>query len=674
MSGPTPDAPAPAPAAGADPGNFFVRRPIVAMVISIVTVIVGLVSMSRLPIAQFPEMVPPMIKITGNYTGADALTVEQSVATPIEQQVNGVERMIYMQSTNSADGKMALNVSFEVGTNVNIAMPTLPPEVKQTGVSLKKSLAMPLLVVSVGIVVVDDAIVVVEAVEHHIHLGLDPKAATNKAMREVSGPVIAIALVLSAVFIPVAFVGSITGRMYQQFAITIALSVILSAINALTLSPALCGMLLKPKKEGTGLLAKFFALFNKGFNAVTERYGKWTAVLLRRGVLTVGLLLAFFGGAGALGSALPGGFVPEEDQGYLLSVLALPPASSLQRADEVAKQEEELLEKAEGVKTYNTMVGLSLATNTSSTYLVSFFVQLEDRGERVPHGHTARNIMLELNRELAKMPETAGFALGPPAIPGIGTGSGFSIFVQDMVGRDTDALAAQTQKFIEVAKKRPEFARVGTSWMAAGPQLYVDVDREKMMKQGVDPSELYCALQTYMGSSYINDFNRFGRQWRVYLAAEPEYRASVQNIGDFYVRNREGHMVPVSSVATVRTINGPEYTTRFNLYRSVEVTGEPAPGVSSGQAMKALEEVAKETLEEGYRTAWNAMSYQEATAPSSSTASTSTSSGRSASSCWSASRRRTPSWWWSSPRCRWTRASRCSKRRWRAPSCACGRF
>jgi HAE1 family hydrophobic/amphiphilic exporter-1 len=457
----------------------------------------------------------------------------------------------------------------------------------------------------------------VEAVEHHIHMGLEPKAATNKAMSEVSGPVIAIALVLSAVFIPVAFVGGITGAMYKQFAITIAISVMLSAINALTLSPALCGLLLKPKVEGKGLLAKFFGLFNKGFNAVTERYGKMTSVLLRRGLLTTALLLVFFGGAGVLGSKLPSGFVPEEDQGYLISVLALPPASSLQRADEVAKQVEELLEKTEGVKTYNTIVGLSIATSTSSTYLVSYFVQLEDWGERVPHGRTANVIMRELNAALAKMPETQGFAFGPPAIPGIGTGSGFSIFVQDMVGRDTDALAAQTQKFIEAAKKRPEFSRIGTSWQAAVPQIFVDVDREKMMKQGVEPSELYGALQTFMGSSYINDFNRFGRQWRVYLAAEPEYRASVQNIGDFYVRNKTGNMVPVSSVATVRTINGPEYTTRFNLYRSVEVTGEPAPGVSSGQAMKALEEVAKDTLEEGYRTAWNAMSYQEATAPSS---------------------------------------------------------
>ncbi|MCC6335533.1 MAG: multidrug efflux RND transporter permease subunit [Myxococcales bacterium] len=887
MSSPAPDAHAPAPAAEPK-GNFFVRRPIVAMVISIITVIVGLVSMSRLPIAQFPEMVPPMIKISGTYTGADALTVEQSVATPIEQQVNGVERMIYMQSTNSADGKMALNVSFEVGadidisnvlanTRVNIAMPQLPPEVKQTGVSLKKSLAMPLIVVSLfspnntwdasflsnyavinvndqiarikgvgevamygssdyamriwvkpdrlarlgltvgdlqnaikkqnvvnpagklggepapkgqemtyvvraqgrlvtaqefeevvvkenadgslvrlkdvsrieigtqnydqrgrfngqsagvitifqapgsnalevannvkatmaklkanfpqdmeydisldttlpiteGIneiahtfveavvlvilvvfiflqgfratliplltvpvslvgafalfplfgfsintltllglvlaigIVVDDAIVVVEAVEHHIEHGLEPKAATNKAMSEVSGPVIAIALVLSAVFIPVAFVGGITGRMYQQFAITIAISVMLSAINALTLSPALCGMLLRPKKEGKGLLARFFKAFNTGFTKATNGYGRVTNILLRKGLITTAILLVFFGGAGFLGSKLPGGFVPEEDQGYLLAVLALPPASSLQRADEVAKQVEELLEKTDGVKTYNTIVGLSIATNTSSTYLVTFFIQLEDWAERVPRGRTADVIMREINGQLAKMPETAGFAFGPPAIPGIGTGSGFSIFVQDTVGRSTDELALQTQKFIDAAKKRPEFSRVGTSWMAAVPQVFVDVDREKMMKQGVEPSELYGALQTFMGSSYINDFNRFGRQWRVYLAAEPEYRATTNNIGDFYVRNKEGFMVPVSSVANVRTINGPEYTTRFNLYRGVEVTGQPAPGVSSGQAMKALEEVAKQTLDEGYQTSWNAMSYQEATAPSS---------------------------------------------------------
>jgi hydrophobic/amphiphilic exporter-1 (mainly G- bacteria), HAE1 family len=869
-------------------GSFFVRRPIVAMVISILTVLIGAVSMSRLPIAQFPDVVPPMIMVVANYIGADAMTVEQSVATPIEQQVNGVENMLYMQSTNSSDGKMGLNVSFEVGrdidisnvltqTRVNQATPQLPPDVKQTGVSLKKSLSMPMIVVSLyspegtydsrflnnyavinvndslaripgvgqvnmvggadyamriwvkpdrlarlgltvsdlrnaiqrqnvvnpagklgaepapkgqeltyvvraqgrlitseefgqvvlrvnpdgslvrikdvaridlgtqnydqigrfngqpagvitiyqapgsnalevakqvkatmatvakqfptdlkydlsldttlpiteGIneivhtlleavllvilvvyiflqsfratliplltvpvsligafalfplfgfsintlsllglvlaigIVVDDAIVVVEAVEHHIAHGKSPKDATIQAMKEVSGPVIAIALVLSAVFIPVAFVGGITGRLYQQFALTIAISVILSAINALTLSPALCSLLLKPKKESKGLLGKFFGGFNRMFDRATEGYGRWVTVLVRRTSLTVLLFLIFAAGAGGLGKMLPSGFIPEEDQGYLFAVLSLPPASSLQRADDVAKQVETILARTDGMQTYNTIVGLSLATDTAATYLVTFFIQLKPWSERTPHGRTATVISNEINAQIKAMPEANGFAFGPPAIPGVGRGGGFSLMLQDRVGGTPEELEAEATKFIAAASKRPEIARIRTAWTAQVPQVFVDVDREKMMKQGVDPSDLYGALQTFMGSSYINDFNRFGRQWRVYLAAEPEYRTKTDNIGDFYVRNGENKMVPVSSVATVRTIVGPEYTMRFNLFRSTELTGDPAPGYSSGQAMAALEQVAAETLGEKFGYTWANMSYQEKTAPSS---------------------------------------------------------
>jgi len=472
------------------------------------------------------------------------------------------------------------------------------------------------LVLAIGIVV-DDAIVVVEAVEHHIAHGKSPKDATIQAMNEVSGPVIAIALVLSAVFIPVAFIGGITGRMYQQFALTIAISVVLSAINALTLSPALCAMLLRPKKESKGPLGAFFRGFNKLFDRATEGYGRWVMVLMRRGSLTVLLLLAFFAGAGGLGKALPSGFIPEEDQGYLFTVLSLPPASSLQRANEASKQVEAILARTEGVQNYNTIVGLSLATDTSATYLVSFFIQLKPWEERVPEGRTAKVITDEINLQIKAMPEAAGFAFGPPAIPGVGRGGGFSLMLQDKVGRDPADLQAQADKFVAKAQARPEIARIGTAWTAKVPQVFVEVDREKMMKQGVDPGDLYGTLQAFMGSSYINDFNRFGRQWRVYIGAEPEYRASTDNVGDFYVRNNDGKMMPVSSVASVSTVIGPEYTTRFNLFRATELTGEPAAGFSSGQAMTALEEVARETLDEGFGYAWNAMSYQEKTAPSS---------------------------------------------------------
>jgi HAE1 family hydrophobic/amphiphilic exporter-1 len=472
------------------------------------------------------------------------------------------------------------------------------------------------LVLAIGIVV-DDAIVVVEAVEHHIEHGMTPKDATLQAMKEVSGPVIAVALVLSAVFIPVAFVEGITGRMYQQFALTIAISVILSAISALTLSPALCALLLRPKKQYRGPLGAFFRGFNKLFDRATDGYGNWVTVLLRRGTLTVLLLLVFSGGAGFLGRSLPSGFIPEEDQGYLFAVLSLPPPSSLQRANEVSKQVEAVLERTEGVQTYNTIVGLSLATDTSSTYLVSFFIQLKPWAERVPEGRTSKVISDEINGVLKAMPEAAGFAFGPPAIPGVGRGSGFSIFLQDKGGGTPEDLQQQTDKFLAAALKRPEVGRISSAWTAKVPQLFVKVDREKMMKQGVDPGDLYGTLQSFMGGSYINDFNRFGRQWRVYLAAEPEYRTKIDNVGDFYVRNSAGKMVPVSSVSSVGTIVGPEFTTRFNLFRSTELTGEPAAGYSSGQVMAALEEVAAQNLADGFGFTWNAMSYQEKIAPSS---------------------------------------------------------
>jgi HAE1 family hydrophobic/amphiphilic exporter-1 len=285
----------------------------------------------------------------------------------------------------------------------------------------------------------------------------------------------------------------------------------------------------------------------------------------------------------------------------------------------VAKQVEAILERTDGVQTYNTIVGLSLATNTSATYLMSLFIQLKPWHERLGEGQgrTAALIAREINGHIKAMPEAGGFAFGPPAIPGVGTGSGFSFMLQDKVGKTPDELQAQVEKFIAAAQKRPEIGRVGTAWTAKVPQVFVDIDREKMMKQGVDPGDLYGTLQAFMGSSYINDFNRFGRQWRVYIAAEPEYRATTESIGDFYVRNRDGKMVPISSVANVQTLVGPEYTLRYNLFRAAELTGEPAPGFSSGQAMAALEQVAAETLDDGFGYAWNAMSYQEKTAPSS---------------------------------------------------------
>jgi HAE1 family hydrophobic/amphiphilic exporter-1 len=869
---------APAPVEG---DYFFVRRPIVAIVVSILTVVVGLVAMSRLPIAQYPDIVPPEIQVSATYTGADALTIEQSVATPIEQQVNGVDYMIYMRSVNANDGTMTLRVSFEVATNidmdnvlvqnrVNQASASLPQEVRNFGVTVKKSTANPLilfslyspngafddsflgnyaninlidalkrvpgvsdvilfgtsdyamriwvkpdqlaslgltvpdlvdaiqkqntvnpsgkiggepaprgqeftwsvraqgrlidaeefgnivvrsdpsggqirlkdvarielgslnynqrgrlngkpaaiicvyqipgsnalelaaglkktmeeakgrfpqglayttsldttLAVSEGIVeiehtlaeamalvilvvfiflqswratliplltvpvslvgafmlfpllgfsintlslfglvlaiglVVDDAIVVVEAVQHHIEQGMSPRDATVKAMQEVAGPVIAIALVLSAVFVPVAFVPGITGRMYQQFALTIAISVIISAINALTLSPALSSLLLKPGGS-KGLLGRAFAAFNRGFDAVTKGYTGYTEVCIRRGIHTIVALVVLTAGALLLGWRLPTGFVPEEDQGYLFVNVQLPDAASMERTDGVCRRIEKILENTEGVGDYNTVAGFSLVSQSSATYNAFFFVSLKPWAERKTAETDFRAILAALNRQFSLIPSAQVFAFFPPAIPGIGTGGGFSLMLQDRSGGDVSYLAQNLAKFLDAARKRPELTRVFSPFRASVPQVFADVERDKALKQGVDLKNVYTTLQAFMGGVYVNDFNRFGRQWKVFLQAEPEYRRTASNIGEFYVRNSDAAMLPLSTLVHVGDTNGPEFTTRFNLYRAAEVTGSPAPGYSSGQAMAAMQAVAREVLPSDMSYAWNAMSYQE---------------------------------------------------------------
>jgi len=861
---------------------FFVRRPIVAIVISVLTVIGGLAAMGGLPIAQYPDIVPPEIQVQATYTGADAVTIEQSVATPIEQQVNGVDYMIYMRSVNANDGTMTLRVSFEVETNidmnnvlvqnrVNQADASLPADVRNYGITVKKSTSNPLLLFSLfspggtfddrflgnyaninvidalkrvsgvgdviifgtadyamriwvrpdqlarlgltvpdlvdavqqqnavnpsgkvggepapagqeftwsvraqgrlvtaeefgdivvrsdpsgaqirlrdvarielgilnynqrgrldgkpaaivavyqipgsnalevagglkatmedlaarfpaglaystsldttlavteGIVeiqhtlaeamvlvilvvfvflqswratliplltvpvslvgafavfpllgfsintlslfglvlaiglVVDDAIVVVEAVQHHIEQGMSPRDATVKAMQEVAGPVVAIALVLCAVFVPVAFVPGITGRLYQQFALTIAISVAISAINALTLSPALSALLLRPTGQARGLLGRFFAAFNRAFDRATEGYVGWTGVCVRRSARTLISLAVLTGGALLLGWRLPTGFVPDEDQGYLFVNVQLPDAASMERTDAVCRQVEAVLERTPGVGQYNTVAGYSLISQSSATYNAFFFVSLEPWHERTTPETDFKAIVSALNREFAAIPGAQVFAFLPPAIPGIGTGGGFSLMLQDRSGGSVDFLAGHLARFLDAARKRPELQGVFSPFRAGVPQIFADVDRDKALKLGIDLSGVYTTLQAFMGGAYVNDFNRFGRQWKIFLQAEPEYRTRASDIGAFYVRNEGGDMVPLSTLVSTEDTRGPEFTTRFNLYRAAEVTGSPAPGYSSGQAMAALEQVAAEVLppEMGY--AWNAMSYQE---------------------------------------------------------------
>ncbi len=867
--------------------RFFVNRPIVAIVISIVTVLLGAVAMQGLPIAQYPEIVPPMVQVTTTFVGASATDVEASVATPLEQQINGVEQMIYMKSTNANDGTLTLKVSFEVGSNLDMdnvltqnrvsqAQAQMPQSVKNYGVSVKKALAFPLLVISIkspngtydssflsnyttinindyiariqgvgqinlfggsdyamrvwlrpdvigrlgltipeianaisaqnqltpagqiggppaapgteytyavrtqgrllneeefgnilvrttpqgevrlkdvarlelgtmlynaigrhdgtpsaviavfqipgtnaldvatrikaqmeelkqrfprdmeyvisldttlpveeGIteilhtlleavalviivvfvflqnwratliplmtvpvsligafiffpmlgfsinvlsllglvlaigIVVDDAIVVVEAVMHHIEHGMQPKEATIKAMEEVSGPVVAIGLILAAVFVPVGFMGGISGLLYQQFAITIALSVLLSVVNALTLSPALAGMLLKPVDPNKrSLLTPFYNGFNKVFGWVTDRYVGFAGVLVRkmfRGVVFMGVLVYVIV---MLVQRIPGGFVPEEDQGYLLINALLPDAASLERTDAVMKKVEKILHEHEAVEGFNTISGFSLLTGAYSSNMGFFFVQLKPWEERHSPELVSFGVINALNQAFAReIPEAGVIAFGPPAIPGLGTGAGFTMQLQDRSGGSPEYLAEQTQRFMEAARKRPEIGRIGSLYRASVPQIYADIDRSKVLRAGVPLNDVNTTLGALLGSSYINDFNRFGRVYKVYMQAEPEFRREPSQIGLFFVKNQQGGMVPLDTLVSTRPTQGPEFTNRFNLFRSAELTGVPAPGFSSTQALDALEATAREVLPPDMSFDWADMSFQERRAP-----------------------------------------------------------
>lgn len=853
--------------------RFFINRPIVAMVISIIMVIIGLVIMLGLPTAQFPNIVPPEIQIQTMYVGADAQTVEQSVATPIEQQMSGVDNMDDMYSVNANNGGMSMRVDFDISTDPNTdqiltqmresqAESQLPSDVRNYGVTVQKSTSAPLmlfclyspkgtydavflanyayinlndqltrvpgiasiqvfgagqyamrfwvrpdqlaklgvtvpdiinavssqntvnpagqiggepappgqeytyavraqsrlvnedefgqiviranvdgsvirlkdvarielgaqvynvaarmngkpsaiialyqlpgsnaikaadgakklmaelkkrfpadldyvigldttqavtagikeivktlfealllvilvvfiflqswratlipllavpvsligtfilfpvfgfsintlslfgLVLAIGLVV-DDAIVVVEAVERHIEEGMTPKDATLKAMQEVSGPVVAIALILAAVFIPTVFIPGITGRLYQQFAVTIAISVIISAFNALTLSPALSALLLRPRKKARGPLGAFFGGFNRVFDRATSGYLAVCGACIRKTGFSLLFLAVVAGLIGLFGKILPGSFIPEEDQGYMYINVQLPNAASLQRTDAVCRQIEDILAKTPGVQYASTVCGFSMLSWVSDTYSAFFFVSLNSWDERKKPEEQYDAIVGRINRELSKIPHAIAFAFSPPAIPGIGTAGGVTFLLEDRAGKDVAYLADQVKTFTAAAHKRPELASVNTTFLPAIPQVYIDVDRDKVMKQGVDIGQVYKTLQTFMGGAFINYFNRFGRQWQVYVQAEGDYRTRAENLGQFYVRNDQGDMVPLSALTKVESRFGPEFTMRFNLYRCAQFNIQAAPGYSSAQAMKALEEVFAQTMppEMGY--------------------------------------------------------------------------
>ncbi len=466
------------------------------------------------------------------------------------------------------------------------------------------------LVLAIGLVV-DDAIVVVEAVERHIEEGMVPKDAAFLAMEEISGPVVGIALVLSAVFIPTAFIPGITGRLYQQFAVTIAISVILSAFNALTLSPALAALMLRPRKRGRGPLRRFFDWFNRLFGQTRSAYVRLSGALVRKSALALVLLPLFVLGAVFFGNRLPTSFLPDEDQGYLYVNLLLPPAASLQRTDEACRKVERILTQTPGIEHSTTVVGFSLLSGVRINYGAFFFVTLKEWSDRRKYEEQYQVIKQRLNDALSQLPEGSALCFSPPAIPGVGSAGGFIFVLEDRAGRDIQFLGDNLDTFLAAARKRPELTGLVTTFLPHVPQQFVEVDRDKVIKQGVAINDVYKTLQAFMGGLFINYFNRFGRQWQVYIEAEGNYRTKLENAGEFYVRSSSGDMVPLSALTRFEPRTGPEFIMHYNLYRSAQINGNAAPGYSSDQAMAALEEVFAQTMprEMGYD--YMGMSFQE---------------------------------------------------------------
>ena len=862
--------------------KFFINRPIVAMVIAILTVIIGVVSLLTLPISQFPNIVPPQIQVTASYPGADSVTVKQAVATPIEQQVNGVDNMEYMYSLNSSSGQSQLNVIFDVGTDPTTdqvltqirqtqAQSQLPQQVVNQGISVVKTSPTPLicfalytdddrydsvflanyayvnivnpltrqtgvasvtvfgagqyamriwldpaklanfnitsqdvfnavnqqntvnpsgqtgaepvpsgqqmtytvrapgrliteeqfanivirvnrngsvvrvkdigrvelgaqtynlagrfnghpstivavyqlpgsnalqvaekarklmnsyvsqfpaglkmnialdttlavsasmdeivktlveamilvlivvfiflqnwratlipalavpvslvgtfalfplfgfslntlslfgLVLAIGLVV-DDAIVVVEAVEKHIEEGLSPKEAAAKAMEQVTGPLVATALILSAVFIPTVFLPGITGGLYKQFALTISISVIISTFNALSLSPALSALLLRPRAEVKGPLGAFYRAFNTVFDAGRNKYLGACRFLMRKTIIAALLLLGMLALSGFFGSKLPGSFVPEEDNGYLYAFSQLPNASSQQRTDALSSQVATIMKNIPGVEHVTSIVGFNLLSGVQNTYSAFYFMTLKPWDERTKPGENAFELLRTINQKIASVPGAINFAFSPPAIPGVGTAGGTTFILEDRVGTDPTFLPTNVSKFMAAIKKRPEIGSVTTTYLPSVPQISMVIDPAMCMMYGVSLSDAYQTLQAFLGGVPINYFNRFNLQYFCYMQAEGAARTDPKGASLFYVRNKTGDPVPLSSLLQVKPMSGPEFVMRFNMYDCAQLNINSAPGVSTGQVMKALEETFKETMPAGMGFDYYGMSFQE---------------------------------------------------------------
>jgi multidrug efflux pump len=862
--------------------KFFIDRPIFAIVIAIVIVILGTVAVQSLPIATYPELVPPVVQIVANYRGGSSLDVEKTVAQPIEQQLTGLDGMLYFFSKSSNDGVLTIDVTFELGTDpdlatvktqnkVNVALPTLPPEVQRVGVTVKKvssaflmaigiystddrydslflsnystinlvdrigslpgvgdarlaatedygmrvwinpdkmaklgltatdisraiqsqnrqnpagtlgqaptpagtdyqypvtaagrllepnqfsdiilraqpdgsllrlrdvgrvelgaqdyksfsrlskkpaaliivylspganavdtanrvqalvedakknfpqgieykvgydatkfvraaitevrdtlfiavalvilvvfiflqnwrATLIPLLTVPVAIIgtfalfpllgfsinmtsmfglvlaigiVVDDAIVVVEAVQHKIDHGMTPRDATIQAMQEVSGPVVAIALILSAVFIPVSFLGGISGEIYRQFALTIAASVLISAFSALSLSPALSAMILRPAKATGGVLGRFFGWFNKAFEWSTRRYLSGVRTLIRRSAFALVALGAFYLAVGGLFKAAPGGFLPDEDQGVVFVVVRLPDGASLERNDKVTTEAENAVLAIPGVEDTVVFGGMDITTRTNSSNASTIIAVLKPWEERKSQDLQFASILRQINMRVSQIQGAFAFGFGLPPILGLGTSGGFEFMVEDRTGADVNQLANAAQGVVAAAQKDHALGQVANIFRVAVPSYQVKLDNEKTQTLGIPTTDVYDGLQTFLGGLYINDFNRFGRTWRVIMQAEPEFRQTPDAVNRFYVRTGNDDMVPLSTLVTMNPTSGPDVVYRFNRYRAAELIGQTAPGFSSGQSAAAIEQIAKANLPAGFSYEWSGTVFQQ---------------------------------------------------------------
>jgi hydrophobe/amphiphile efflux-1 (HAE1) family protein len=471
------------------------------------------------------------------------------------------------------------------------------------------------LVLSVG-VVVDDAIVVVENVERKLAGGMRPREAAHATMDEVGRALIAIALVLTAVFVPTAFLGGVTGQFYRQFAVTVATATVISAFNSLTLSPALAALLLKPHHDAQGdalhhPIRAAFGWFNRGFDAFSAAYARlvgWVVHHARSMMLVYGLLIAL---AGVLVKVTPAGFIPKMDRGFLIVSLQLPAGSALERTDSIVREANELILAAPGVKHTSGYSGRSGATFTNATNAGAIFVILADAEDRAAQGLDAEAVAAEVRRRLATLIEAQAFVFIPPPVRGVGGQSGFAMRLQDRANLGSEAFGRVAQDFIGVANAHPQLTNVFTTFETATPQLYVDVDREKAQMLKVPIGAVFEALRLYLGSAYVNDFNMFGRTFRVTAQADSAYRFEREDVGRIRVRNGDGQMVPLASLVTFREIAGPDRVPRYNLFPTVEISGSGKPGVSSGEALAIMAELARQELPQGITYEWTDLSYQE---------------------------------------------------------------